>query len=613
MWNSLEVSWGARVGIAVQYRLLGVVDVRMGPYAIPITAAKQRVVLAVLLLNANRVVSTRELIRYVWDSKPPASARITVQNYVMRLRRSLDDGGALSTRPDGYLIRADTAQLDVLRFSELIASADVARADGDLRRTTARLREALALWRGQALADVPSESLRREVLPVLAEQRMRAVEARVDADLRLGHHRGLVAELRELTSQHPLRERFWAQLMLALHRSARQAEALDAYRRLRVVLADELGLGPTEELRELHQAILADARLLSRPPERGPVTIGLPPPVPRQLLARPRSFVGRAPELRRLDRLLQEHGGGPSRTRVATISGIGGIGKTWLALHWAHENVENFPDGQLYVNLHGFDPSRAPMDPQVALLGFLDALGVDPGSVPERFDDQAALYRQLIARRRLVILLDNARDRAQVAALLPDGPSCALVTSRRRLADFSTDQETVGLTLDVLDDTDARALLDAAVGGARIAAEPTAVAEFIRCCAGLPLALGVLAARTTARPDFPLSWLAEELADVATRLDALDSGERATNLRSVFASTLSALTADAADLFRLLGRAPRPEISLSAVARLARQPIGPTRDLLAGLEAVHLLVQRRPGRYHMHELVHLYAIEQARG
>lgn len=334
--------------------------------------------------------------------------------------------------------------------------------------------------------------------------------------------------------------------------------------------------------------------------------------VPRQLPAAPRWFTGRAPELDALTAAL----GGSTETGttlvISAIGGAGGIGKTWLALQWAHRHVERFPDGQLFVDLRGFAPAGEPMPSADAVRGFLDALGVDPAGIPIDLDAQVGLYRSLIAGRKMLILLDNARDTAQVAPLLPGHSDCTvLVTSRRHLAGLVSGHGAQSLDLSVLTDTEAHRLLADRIGSDRMADEPDAVAELLACCGGLPLALSIVVARATMHPDFPLSVLAEELRDHAGRLDGLDAGEIPLSLRAVFSSSYHALTAEAAILFGLLGVAPGPNTSLAAAASLTALSVPRTRGLLRELETAHLIAQPIPGRYRMHDLIRLFAAEQA--
>ncbi len=334
--------------------------------------------------------------------------------------------------------------------------------------------------------------------------------------------------------------------------------------------------------------------------------------VPRQLPGAPRVFTGRVRELAQLTEALDAQSDPSGTVVISAIGGAGGIGKTALVLHWAHQHIEQFPDGQLYVNLRGFDPSGAPLPSAVAVRGFLDALGVEPSAIPVDLDAQAALYRSLLVGTRMLIVLDNARDSAQVTPLLPGTATCAvLVTCRNRLGGLVTASGAQPLALDVLDETEARELLVRHLGLLRVAAEPEAVVELLQRCAGLPLALGIVAARAAAHSRFPLSALADELHEASERLNVLDAGELSVNLRAVFSSSYHALDPDMAGVFGLLGLAPGPDISLAAAASLTAQPVTHARALLQNLEDANLVQHYAPGRYRMHDLVRLYASDQA--
>ncbi|MGH3994541.1 MAG: BTAD domain-containing putative transcriptional regulator, partial [Pseudonocardiaceae bacterium] len=358
----------------------------------------------------------------------------------------------------------------------------------------------------------------------LVKQRHAARLELTDIELRRGNHAALLAELTELADEYPLDERVAGQLMLALYRSGRPADALGQYRQVWQRLTDELGTDPSPQLQGLHQQMLA----------ADPALVGAQPPstpqlVPRQMPLPPRLFTGRTDELARLGKDLDD-----STMVISAICGTGGIGKTWLALQWAHQHHDRFPDGQLYVNLRGFDPSGRPMPPATAIRTFLTALGVESTAIPTDPEAQPGLYRSLVAGKRMLIVLDNAVDTAQVAPLLPGSPGCTvLVTSRRQLTGLAASHGARLLTLDVLSEPESRDLLALHLGGDRLADEPDAVAELLDYCAGLPLALSIVAARAANRPDFPLAALADELRDHTRRLDALDAGEADASLRAV--------------------------------------------------------------------------------
>jgi DNA-binding SARP family transcriptional activator len=425
----------------VEFLLLGPLTVRSGGEVLVVQRGKQRTVLAALLLQANRVVSVDELAAAVWDGDVPPSARLTVQNYVKRLRHALGDldHSVISTQPRGYQIRVPPGDLDVSRFASLLASAQSAARQGSWEAAAEEASAALVLWRGEPLADVESELLVRLEAPRLAEMRLQAEETRIDASLRLGRHAELIGDLRQLTAGHPLRERFWALLMLALFGSGRRADALTAYQQARAALVDQLGAEPGAELREVHRQVLAgddgsvaEGQLLAARAAHGLPSAPAPavpqqsvappqqaPAVPWQLPAPVRHFTGRSAELAELTKMLSRDAEeAQGLVAISAIDGTAGVGKTALAAHWAHQAAASFPDGQVYVNLRGFGPS-APMSPAEAVSVFLAALGVPFERWPPGFDAQAGLYRSVAARKRLLIVLDNARDTDQVRPLLP--------------------------------------------------------------------------------------------------------------------------------------------------------------------------------------------------
>jgi DNA-binding SARP family transcriptional activator len=610
------------VGERWGFRLLGPLEVRHRGVPIPVAAAKQRVLIAVLALAAGQPVTVDRLIACLWGERPPASARNTLQNYVLRLRRTLqvgDEPCPVVTSTAGYHLDVGADTIDANRFQSLLRYARSEALSGAPASASALLDEALGLWRGQPLADVPSEVLHREVVPGLNEQRLAAQERRIDLDLHLGRHHELITELVALTTAHPVRERMWAQLMLALYRSGRAADALDAYREARTRLAEELGIDPGPELQGLHQAVLTnDAGLTastSTPPATGQHPTGrqpvVAPVVPRQLPAPTGHFVGRTDELRHLGARLDAASGAPLMV-ISAIGGTAGIGKTTLAVHWGHRHADRFPDGQLYVNLRGFDPSDIPMPPVAAVRGFLTALGVPPEHVPADPDEQVALYRSLLADRRMLVVLDNARDAEQVRPLLPGTPDCqVLVTSRNQLASLVALDGAVPLTLDLLAHDEARDLLIGRLGPKRVEQDGAVVDELIESCARLPLALTIAAAHAALHPTRSLATLVGELRDAHRRLDTLTTGEAAADVRAVFSWSYRTLTPAAARLFRLLGLHPGPDISFPATASLTALDPDHTRRALAELTRAHLATEHAPGRYTLHDLLRAYAADQA--
>jgi DNA-binding SARP family transcriptional activator/tetratricopeptide (TPR) repeat protein len=629
---------------AMEFGLLGSLLVRRDGMSVPVQRGNQRALLAALLLDANQVVATDQIAETLWGPGPPPSAQVTIRNYVRRLRQAFGDADRdrILAQPNGYLIRVEAGELDVARFEDMLRRARAAARDASWGDAAEAAGSALSLWRGTPLADVESDTLTSRQGPRLAEMRLHALETRIEAELHLGRHADLTAELQHLAREHPLREQMHALLMLALYRCGRQGEALAVYREARRQLVEELGVEPGPDLCELNQRILqSDRTLLIQPPredagpsrERGAVagtttapqsgTAAAPagaaaaggafPVVPRQLPRAPAGFLGRTAELAALTAALdQARPRAPGTVVISAISGTAGVGKTALAVHWAHQVADRFPGGQLYVNLRGFDPSGTPVTPGEAIRGFLDALDVPTGRIPRDLPSQAGLYRSVAAGRKMLIMLDNARDEQQVRPLLPASPGClVVVTSRGQLAGLAAADDARLVSLDLLGDAEARQMLSARLGAGRAAAEPDAVAQIARLCAYLPLALAVAAARAAARPSLPLSALAGELRDAAGRLDALDIGDPTASVRAVFSWSTQQLGPAAARMFRLLGIHPGPDISAPAAASLAGTGEPEARRLLAELTRAHLITEHVPGRFALHDLLRAYAAEQA--
>jgi DNA-binding SARP family transcriptional activator len=532
----------------------------------------------------------------------------------MLLRRVLGPEQRIITRAPGYAIEVSAGELDASRFEMLTAQAGTAIRDDRWAHAAQAATEALGLWRGSPLADVPSQLLRDRWVPRLDQLHEQILEWRIEAGLHDGRHVPLIPDLQDLITQYPLREHFHGQLMLALYRSGRQAEALVAYQHARDLLITELGVEPGSWLRDLHQQILsADPALAvtgsARPARSQPERV-----TPRELPSAVLGFTGRRAELQELSALLDRSSAqAPGTVVISAVGGTAGVGKTALAVHWAHQAAGRFRDGQLYVNLRGFDPSSVPVAPEAAIRGFLDALGVPPERIPPTPDARAALYRSLLADRTVLIVLDNARDEEQVQPLLPASPhSLVLVTSRSQLAGLAAAYGARLLYLEVLARNEAVQLLTARLGADRIAAEPGIAAEIAGLCACLPLALASTAARAAARPGFPLAALAAELRDAAGRLDALDAGNPAVSVRAVFSWSYRQLSTGAARMFRLLGVHPGPDISVPAAASLAGAGESEARHLLRELARAHLITEHAPGRHAFHDLLRAYAVAQAR-
>lgn len=565
--------------MTVEYRVLGPLEVLLDGAPVPVPAGRGRVLLATLLLRANEFVPVDELVDRVWDGEPPAQDRAwkTLQMTVSRLRQALGEANCVQTSSRGYSAAVAPDQLDLARFRTLTGRGDH--------------RAALELWRGPVLANVVSESLHRDDVPRLMEEQLVALERRIDQDLARDTD-VLVPELRTLVRRHPLRETFWAQLMLALHRSNQQAEALTVYQEIRAQLADELGVDPGPRLREAHEQVLSgDVPAVS---------------VPRQLPAGVPHFVGREPELARLTDMLATRPGEP--VLISAINGIGGVGKTALALRWAHQVADRFPDGQLHVNLRGFDTRAEPLDPLTVIRDFLLALGITAKDIPSSEDALIAAYRSALAQRRVLLVLDNARDVEQVRPLLPGGSAnLVLITSRNRLRGLTAREGAQPVALDVLDERGAVDLLTERIGETRVQAEPGAVSRLVERCAGLPLALGIVAARATYGDS--LTALADELEQ--ERLDALDIDDPQTGVRAVFSWSLNSVSEVAARVFVLLGLHPGPDFTIAAAASLAALPVARTRQALNELVAGSLAGTGDSGRYWLHDLLRDYATERA--
>ena len=592
-----------------ELRLLGPVEVVLEGRLIDVGHARQLVVLAALAVEVNQPTPPDRLVDRVWGNRPPQRAREALQSYLSRLRKALRPTGmVIAHRPTGYVLEAEPMAVDLHRFRALVEQAGPV----DDIEAYPLLDQAQALWRGPVLetADTPWAD---QVRHALEGERFAAQLRRTDVGLRLGLHADLVAALVAAGAEHPWDERLASQTMLALYRCGRVADALECYRGFRARLADELGSEPGVTLRDLHQRMLeADPMLDLTAPRIEATSPDAPRVVPRQLLAPATTFAGRAAELAELTSMMAAES--PDQPTIVAISAGGGMGKTWLAREWAGRHASGYPDGQLYVDLHGFDPVSEPTTAAAALRWFLNALDVTPADVPAEVDAQAALYRTRLADRRMLVVLDNAPDSSTVAPLLPGGAGCSvLVTSRRRLTGLAVTHGLRTLTLDVMPADQAREVVAGHLGRARVAAEEAAVRELVERCSGLPLALGIAGARAASLPSAAaLADYVAELRATATRLDALDAGELTVSLRAVLACSVRALSRDATRVFRLMGRAPGPDLGLTAVSSLAALPARSLRPLLAELEGAHLVLQSGLGRFGMHDLVRLQAAELGR-
>ncbi|MFF9865229.1 BTAD domain-containing putative transcriptional regulator [Streptomyces sp. NPDC013953] len=562
---------------------------------LPSGSPQQRALLAALLLRDGRTATASELIDAIWGDEPPSQALAAVRTYASRLRKVLPPG-VLVSESGGYAIRGRADALDLNVAQELAAGAEKARAAGERNQARVLINKSLGLWDGEPLASVPgpyAETQRAR----LEEWRLSLLETRLDLDLECGHHAEAVSELTALTAAHPLRERLRELLMLALYRSGRQAEALAVYADTRRLLADELGVDPAPELSRLQQRILQADVELARPVEEPPTAPK--PSRPAQLPATVPDFTGRAAFVRELrDRLATAEG---SVMAVSALAGIGGVGKTTLAVHVAHDARPHFPDGQLYVDLQGAGPRAA--EPETVLGAFLRALGTPDSAIPDSLDERAALYRSTLDGRRVLVLLDNARDAAQVRPLLPGTAGCAaLVTSRVRMVDLAGAHL---VDLDVMSPEEALQLFTRIVGAERVQAEREAALDVVAACGFLPLAIRIAASRLAARRTWTVSVLAVKLADERRRLDELQAGDLA--VKATFELGYGQLEPAQARAFRLLGLADGPDISLAAAAAVLDLPLHEAEDLLESLVDASLLESAAPGRYRFHDLVRLYA------
>jgi DNA-binding SARP family transcriptional activator/tetratricopeptide (TPR) repeat protein len=676
----------------MRFRILGPLEVLSTEGWTGISAPKWRSLLACLLVRPGQLVPTDVLIDELWGESPPPTANNLVSIYVHRLRKVINDaeGRILIYRAPGYLLRLSAGDLDMQEFESRVAEGRNALAAGDPKSAAVLLGDALGLWRGPLFADVPRTSLLATQVDRAQESRLTATELRVQADLACGRAAHVVAELRGLVAEHPMRERLWLLLMRALEEAGRRAEALEVFAQAQEVIADELGVDPGAELQAFHRELLAaDASAAppagpsakprrppaqaSRAPAReadpgrsaadavaatsptvpaaaassadaagktpegelaGAIAVGAFPelspaapapaadaPVataapskvrPAQLPADIGDFTGRETHVDRLCALLLEGNAAssPGAVRIAVVNGAAGLGKTTLAVHAAHQVSARFPDGQLYVDLLGASPQSA--SPGEVLARFLRELGVEGGNVPARDDERAALYRTTLTGRRVLVLLDNAKDAAQVRPLLPGSSACAvLITTRNRTSDLAS---TRFFDLNVLEDTEALALFSRIVGEERAAAEPDATAEVLIACAGLPLAIRICAARLAARRQWKIATLAGRLRNQHRRLDELKTGDLA--VRASFQVSYDSLSAPSrgaspARVFRLLGLWQGTAISLSAAAALIGEPEDDVADALEALVDVNLLESPAPDWYRFHDLLKVYAMERA--
>jgi DNA-binding SARP family transcriptional activator len=569
-----------------------------------LSAARLRTVLAVLLWRANQPVPVDELADLVWDGAPPDGAREAIRALVMRLRRRLDTQAAarIVTRAPGYAIEVSSDELDASRFETLTHQADSAIHSSRWAEATRAATSALGLWRGTPLVDVPSQLLRDRWVPILEQLHAQALTRRIEAGLQQGDHEELIPQLRELTAHHPLRESFHSQLMLALARSGRRAEALAAYHVARRALAAELGIDPSPELRRLQERILAGDAGVTPPPRVETEHAQAAHPSPAQLPPDIAGFASRQQELAWLD-----------RSGIALVHGAPGVGKTALAVHWAQSVSARYPDGQLFLRLRGHHPTLDPMSPTEALGRLLGSLGVRWMPLTRDPDEGANLWRSTVVGRRLLIVLDDAVSADQVRPLLPGAPGCTvLVTSRHYLAELVVHDGAGGLVLDVLPADSAITVLGSVAGTARVESEPDAAAAVAAACGHLPLALRLAGAVLAGAPGRRFAELVDEFGR-GDRLAALEGLVRPSAVESAFELSYRVLPGDAKLLFRRLGLHPGSDTDVQGAALLAGFDGDTAGRLLRTLAEAHLVEPARPGRYRMHDLLRDYAARLATG
>ncbi|WP_423509373.1 AfsR/SARP family transcriptional regulator [Streptomyces xinghaiensis] len=601
----------------ITFKILGPLDVEADGQQIPVGGARQRAILAMLLLSPDRVVSVESLVEVVWPASAPATARNQVAICVAGLRKVFrTKTGAtdlIRTEHPGYVLSLGEHCLDLAEFDTKAEAARSAVRSGRIAEANTLVDEAMALWRGRALDGVTGHQIKAAAAR-LDERRLEILEERAELQLRLGRHRTLVGELAALVQEHPFREQTRARLMLAQYRSGQRADALRLFREGRRLLVEELGIEPGPVLQSMQDMILRDSPALIRP-EDDPVCASSAAP-PAQLLADIAAFTGRTRELAMLDGFRENSGHGKRAPVVAAITGVAGIGKTALAMHWANRVADRYPDGQLFADLRGYDDKNAPLRPFDALERFLHALGVPDNQLPPDLDSRAALFRSILSGKHVLIVLDNVRYFAQARPLLPgSGRCCVLLTSRNAVDDFTGDFAIQHLPLAPLSDAEATALLSRTVEAERMAAEPEATAQLAELCDRLPLALRIAAARLVAKPHWSVRSLVDRLQDKHRRLDELSPGTG--GVRAGFALTYGRLSASAARLYRNLGLLNTPFFPTWAAASLLDTDVRTAESIVEQLAEAQLL-EVIPGtadsgvRYRLPGLPRLHAWERAR-
>lgn len=609
------------------FRVLGELSVSHNGSELDLGGPQRRLVLAVLLADANRVVPVERLVEALWRETPPTSHRLGLQVLISDLRRRLAHGAdresaPIVTTPLGYVLRVEPHQFDLDEFRADVNGARDTMQAGNAAAAVRVFRRALARWHGPAFAGFSAPTVDQCAM-VADEERLAATGDMIDAALANGESAGLVGELTQLVADHPLHEGFHRQLMTAYAQTGRTADAMDVYRTLRRRIVAELGVEPSASLQRLHHQVLSSDPAMDTPMPAEPTgaLAHAPAAAYRQLPPDLADFTGRESEIRVLTALgspspgsqlgsdASERRASGTSTAIAVIEGMGGIGKTRLAVHAAHRVAAEgrFADGQLYVDLRGMSPGGSPADPADVLESFLRLLGVPASKIPAGTTDRSALFRDRVIGQDMLILLDNAADEHQILPLLPSGPSTTvIVTSRRTLALDGS----IRLSLDVFTPDEAFALLASVIGSDRVTAEPAAASQLIALCGHLPLAIAIAAQRLRARPAWSIARLASRLIDDSSRLDELTIGQRA--VESVLAHSYYALPPDQQRLFRLLGIHPGVDFTAISVAALTGLDVETAETVLESLLDQHLLDQSVADRYHIHDLVRAYAARRCR-
>lgn len=565
------------------FALLGPLQVKVQSGFKTPTAPMARRVLAVLLTHADRVVSTDLLIEELWLGRPPKLARKTVQTYVYQIRKALGDEKILETHPHGYRLRLSSGQLDLWEFQEHMTQGQNALRCGNAERAAGLFHQALELWRGASLMDLETGPVLSAQLVRLEESRLRGIELRVEADLRLGQHRALIGELKELTINYPLREEFYAQLITAAHRSGQRDEALSAYTRLRRAMVEQLGLEPSEQVKELHRAVLGDVHNDTYSEELRSTEQVTQSAIRWQLPACTADFVARESELAKIDKAVHSATTTDLVSIVAITGGLG-VGKTETALRAAHELRESFPDGQLYAALH--TENSHPVRPVDVLAGLLVDAGYASAELPKGIDELSRMFRDWAANRKILVMLDDAAGTNQVLPLLPGSGGCTVfITSRCKLTGLPGSVTTVAMN--PVSQGEGAVMLSNIIGAQRAASEPEMVREVVRWCEGLPLAIRAAGDRLTAWPHRNITTFVDRMRDDRQRLDAL-RGPYVDIARQMRAASRR-LPTETLRALRKMCHSGGPHIKLDTLARWFDLPLVKVEQLVESLITCHVL------------------------